>query len=162
MRLAPPSLRDLPAYRAIFLDSEIGAWLRPPPLRPFGTGDVVALLERDVSLWRREGWGPWLVHDEDGALVGRAGLDRTTVEGRAAIELAWSVLPPFQRRGFATAAAREAIELARRCSLTELVALALVQNVASRRVMEKLGMGYERDIEHAGLPHALYRLRLAR
>jgi hypothetical protein len=25
-------------------------------------------------------------------------------------------------------------------------------------VMEKLGMTYERDVEHAGLPHVLYRL----
>jgi RimJ/RimL family protein N-acetyltransferase len=31
--------------------------------------------------------------------------------------------------------------------------------VASRRVMEKLGMAYERDVVHAGLPHVLYRLR---
>lgn len=161
MRLAPPTLRDLPAYRTIFLDPEIGAWLRPAPLRPFGAGDVIALLERDVSLWRRDGWGPWVVRDPGGALIGRAGLDRTTVEGRPAIELAWSVLPAFQRRGFATAAAREAVDLARNCSLTDIIALALVRNVASRRVMEKLGMGYERDIEHAGLPHALYRLRLA-
>jgi hypothetical protein len=27
-----------------------------------------------------------------------------------------------------------------------------------RAVMEKLGMRYERDVEHAGLPHVLYRL----
>ena len=30
-------------------------------------------------------------------------------------------------------------------------------NTASRRVMEKLGMTYERDIAHADLPHVLYR-----
>ena len=28
---------------------------------------------------------------------------------------------------------------------------------ASRRVMEKVGFTYEGDIEHAGLPHVLYR-----
>jgi RimJ/RimL family protein N-acetyltransferase len=37
------------------------------------------------------------------------------------------------------------------------VAVTLTTNTASRRVMEKLGMNYERDIEHAGLPHVLYR-----
>jgi RimJ/RimL family protein N-acetyltransferase len=31
-------------------------------------------------------------------------------------------------------------------------------NAASRAVMDKLGMTYERDIEHAGLRHVLYRL----
>jgi hypothetical protein len=28
--------------------------------------------------------------------------------------------------------------------------------------MEKLGMTYERDVEHAGLPHVLYRLTRGR
>ena len=35
-------------------------------------------------------------------------------------------------------------------------------NAASRAVMEKLGMTYERDLEHAGLPHVLYRLARGR
>jgi ribosomal-protein-alanine N-acetyltransferase len=43
--------------------------------------------------------------------------------------------------------------------LTELIAYALVDNVASRRVMEKAGFTYEREMQHVGLPHALYRRR---
>ena len=34
----------------------------------------------------------------------------------------------------------------------------MTTNVASRGVMEKLGMQYDRNVEHAGLPHVLYRL----
>ncbi len=33
----------------------------------------------------------------------------------------------------------------------------LPDNLASRRVMGKAGFAYEREIEHAGLPHVLYR-----
>ena len=160
MQLEAPTLRDLGEYRRIFLDPEVGAWLRPSPLRPFGSGDVLALLERDIGLWRRDGWGPWLVRDEQGDLVGRIGLDRTTVEGRQAIELAWSVVPWRQGRGYATAAAQAAVDLARRSGIEELIALALPHNASSRRVMEKLGMTYEREVQHAGLPHALHRLDL--
>jgi RimJ/RimL family protein N-acetyltransferase len=43
--------------------------------------------------------------------------------------------------------------------LDELVAFTLPENVRSRRVMEKAGLFYERDIVHAGLPHVLYRIR---
>jgi ribosomal-protein-alanine N-acetyltransferase len=43
--------------------------------------------------------------------------------------------------------------------LDELVAFTLPANVRSRRVMEKAGLGYEKDIVHAGLPHVLYRIR---
>ena len=38
------------------------------------------------------------------------------------------------------------------------MALTLPHNAASRRVMEKVGFGYDRDIVHAGLAHVLYRL----
>jgi RimJ/RimL family protein N-acetyltransferase len=41
----------------------------------------------------------------------------------------------------------------------ELIAFTLPNNVASRRVMEKTGFVYERDIVHALLPHVLYRRR---
>ena len=39
----------------------------------------------------------------------------------------------------------------------DLIAFTLPDNLASRRVMEKAGFAYEREILHAGLPHVLYR-----
>ena len=45
--------------------------------------------------------------------------------------------------------------------LLEIVAFTLPDNIASRRVMEKAGFRYERDIVHAGLPHVLYRRQRA-
>jgi RimJ/RimL family protein N-acetyltransferase len=45
--------------------------------------------------------------------------------------------------------------------LGEIVAFTLPNNVASRRVMEKTGFTYERQIVHVGLPHVLYRLAAA-
>ena len=41
---------------------------------------------------------------------------------------------------------------------TELVSFTLPHNAPSRRIMERLGMTYERDGEYAGLPHVFYRL----
>jgi hypothetical protein len=38
-----------------------------------------------------------------------------------------------------------------------LVAYTRADNAASRRVMDKLGLTYEREFEHAGYPHVLYR-----
>ena len=45
--------------------------------------------------------------------------------------------------------------------LADLVCFTLTTNRASQRVMEKVGFGFEREVEHAGLPHLLYRLRAA-
>ena len=46
-----------------------------------------------------------------------------------------------------------------RTDLLELVAFTLPDNLGSRRVMEKSGFVYERDIVHVGLAHVLYRHR---
>ena len=42
-------------------------------------------------------------------------------------------------------------------SLPTIVAFTLPTNIASRRVMEKCGLVYERPIIHADLPHVLFR-----
>jgi RimJ/RimL family protein N-acetyltransferase len=155
VELGPPSLRDLAAYGGLFLDPTVAKWLRPPPLRPMGEGDVLALLERDIQHWRQHGWGPWVVRS-DGAFAGRAGLCWTLVEGKREVEIAWSIVPALQGRGLATAAAERALERAREIPLDRVIALTLVENLASRRVMEKAGLVFQREVTHAGLPHVLY------
>jgi RimJ/RimL family protein N-acetyltransferase len=42
--------------------------------------------------------------------------------------------------------------------LIDVVCFTLPANRASRRVMEKAGFEYERDVVHAGSPHVLYRI----
>ena len=38
-----------------------------------------------------------------------------------------------------------------------MIAYTLPDNLASRRVMEKAGFAYEREIQWVGMPHVLYR-----
>jgi RimJ/RimL family protein N-acetyltransferase len=63
-------------------------------------------------------------------------------------------------QGLATEAARAAVSWARRLDLIELVALTLPANLASRRVIESVGLGFSGEVEHAGMTHLLYRLAL--
>jgi RimJ/RimL family protein N-acetyltransferase len=41
------------------------------------------------------------------------------------------------------------------------VALSRADNLASRRVMDKLGMTPARELRHAGFAHVLYRIEVA-
>ena len=109
--------------------------------------------------WERYGFGLWLLRDRTtGATVGRGGLQHTRVGGREEIEAGWAIAPERWGEGLAT-------ELAHACTagafdqlaLEEIVAMALPTNVASRRVMEKSGFVYERDVTYKGLAHVLYR-----
>jgi RimJ/RimL family protein N-acetyltransferase len=70
------------------------------------------------------------------------------------------VLPAKQRQGFATEAARAALEFGfSEVGLDEIVSFTWTENAASLRVMEKLGMKRRREFESAGLPHLLYSSR---
>ena len=122
------------------------------------------LLRSGVDHWERNGFGPWVFHArETGEAVGGAALRRVEIEGRAEVEVGYRVAAPWWGRGIATEMASALVGVARdRLGLEEIVAFTLPFNLASRRVMEKSGFAYERDIEWAGLPHVLYRWRLTR
>jgi ribosomal-protein-alanine N-acetyltransferase len=76
------------------------------------------------------------------------------------VEAAWAIVPERWGEGLATELATAAVEVAfGELALPWIVALARPDNLASRRVMEKTGFTYQRDIDYAGLPHVLYERR---
>jgi RimJ/RimL family protein N-acetyltransferase len=161
--LRPPTPSDRAPYHAHFTRPEVERWLRPPPLPPFNSGALDELVEGDCDHWADHGFGPWiLIEKETGTFAGRGGLHWTAVEEAAMIELAWSIEPALHSRGYATEMANAAVEWARELRIEELVALVLPANAASRRVAEKVGCGEDGEVEHAGLPHLLFKLRLDR
>jgi len=159
--LRPPTPSDRALYHAHFTRPEVERWLRPSPLPPFNSAALDELVEGDRAHWSDHGYGPWiLVEKETGIFAGRGGLHWTVVEETAMVELAWSVEPAMHGCGYATEMANAAIERARELRIEELVALVLPANAASRRVAEKVGCEEAGEVEHAGLPHLLFRRRL--
>src|SRR5262249_23709781 len=111
--------------------------------------------------WRRYGFGKsiWSLK-ANGRFVGIAGLRKVVVEGQDEVEIGYAILPEFWRQGFATEIAMACANVAFTTpGLTELIAFTLPTNFASRRVMEKCGFVFERDIVWKDLPHVLYRLK---
>src|SRR5262245_33844225 len=120
--------------------------------------ETAQYLERVLAHWDQYGFGWWAARDPlTGQFAGRGGLRHATVEGRAEIEVGYGLLPEFWGRGLATELARESVRVGfAELHRPELVSFTLPTNDASRRVMEKAGFRYERDIIHADLPHVLY------
>lgn len=159
---ARPRPEDAEGLASVLAEPAVGDWLWPGDLGgPRTAEQTAAIVARDVEAWDRDGWGPWIVRDRaTGGVLGRAGLARTRIEDRSVIEVAWLLTSARWGEGLATEAAREGIRAGfDDLGLDELVAIALVENRASRAVMRKLGMVEEREIAHAGLPHVLARLR---
>ena len=75
--------------------------------------------------------------------IGRCGLDPVIKDGELQGDLAWMFFPDYWGRGLATEFGRKMIDIAfSRLGLSRVFATAHVNNIASIRVMEKLGMGY--------------------
>jgi RimJ/RimL family protein N-acetyltransferase len=129
-----------------------------------GVRDAAAtrrLVDDWIAHWDANGFGLWIARDATtGAFAGRGGVKHTVVGGRPEIEVAYGFLPAFWGRGLATELADASVRAGfAELGLAELVCFTLTTNRASQRVIEKVGFAFERGVEHAGLPHLLYRLR---
>jgi [ribosomal protein S5]-alanine N-acetyltransferase len=131
--------------------------------RPPSDAEIRQALVNKNAHWERLGFGLWLVRDRDsGQMLGQGGLQSSFIEGANEIEVAWAIIPERWGQGLATELANAAIDAAfGELALPEIVAFALPDNHASRRVMEKTRFVFERRVIHAGLEHVLYR-RLAK
>ncbi|MEZ5399974.1 MAG: GNAT family N-acetyltransferase [Bryobacteraceae bacterium] len=105
---------------------------------------------------------------ETGAFLGFIGLLRIRFEAwfTPAVEVGWRLDRAYWNRGLATEGARAvALHAFENLGLEELVSFTAPDNLASRRVMEKIGMRPDGEFEHPHLPeghrlrqHVLYRL----
>jgi ribosomal-protein-alanine N-acetyltransferase len=120
----------------------------------------------------RHGFGIWVVELPGVApFIGFVGLstvppDFPTPPG---VEIVWTLAAPFWRRGYASEAARAALDDGwSRLQLKEIVAFTATINTPSRGVMQRLGMHHDPagDFDNPRVPaghelrrHVLYRIR---
>ncbi len=149
-------IADLDFVAAMFDDPRVNATLGGPRTRE----QAAEAINRWDAHWDALGFGPWILTDRATEHpVGWLLLHTTETGGPDSVELGWSIAADRWREGLASEAAREGIRIAfREIGLGQLVTFTLVENVASRRVMEKVGFVYDTEVEHAGLTHVLYRL----
>jgi len=106
--------------------------------------------ERFAESYRQHGFGLWLVEAKDGGMpVGICGLLKRKELG--VVEVGYAFLPTFRARGYAFEAASAAQRHARDVlGLPRLYAVVNPDNAASIRVLEKLGMKFERMVRLLG------------
>jgi RimJ/RimL family protein N-acetyltransferase len=151
---------DGPVLMSVLGVLEVARWLLPAGrAQPNSEAECAARARAGAAHWRAHGFGPWIV-GERGRTVACGGLGLRLLDGSAALELAWAVVPDAWGRGIATAIGREALALAAARGAREAVALSRADNLASRRVMDKLDMTPARELQHAGFPHVLYRVEV--
>jgi len=149
---------DLQDLARLYRDRQVLDTLSPGG-EPIPDAVIHERMQAAIRHWDDHGFGIWFFRGtDDGEFAGRAGLRVVDIEGARETELLYAFMPESWGRGIATEASYAITEQAfGRLRLESLVAYTLHGNLGSRRVMEKLGFAYERDIVHAGLDHVLYR-----
>jgi RimJ/RimL family protein N-acetyltransferase len=116
-------------------------------------------LIRNLAHWEKHGFGVWVLREPSRSVfIGRAILRYLMIEGTLEVEVGFALYPRFWGRGFATEVANRCSELAW-CGLPigSLVGVTTENNFASQRVLQKVGLHYQREILIEGTRCALYR-----
>jgi RimJ/RimL family protein N-acetyltransferase len=102
------------------------------------------------------GYSMWeLIPKQSGELSGFCGLQ--PLPGTEETEIGWWLIPELWGQGFATEAAKAALAFGfEAAGLSRIVAVAQPENRASVRVMEKLGMTFEKMMVHKGIEVVMY------
>ena len=161
LKLRPFRASDAPALAAAHMDAET--------MRYFGYGvaasEAEAMERAETRIadygehWAERGYGTWALEDRaDASFVGRCGLRYIDELGET--ELLYLIVRPRWRQGLASEASARALAFGfETCGLDEIVALAMPENIGSRRVMEKAGMRYADELRLWDIDLVRYRLR---
>lgn len=120
---------------------------------------TVAYLDRHLAHWHRHGFGFFMLREVDGGVsIGLAGVRRLRIDTVDELEMGYGFLPAFWGKGLATEIGRECARLAfDEVGAPSVVALSKDTNTGSLRVLEKLGLAYERDVQLEGVTSMLFR-----
>lgn len=126
----------------------------PDVMSPLGISpelDFSSILSKMIALWERDSIGRWaVVTKEDNNLIGLCGF--RLLEGEP--ELIYAIAKPFWGQGLATEAAKAALRFGfEEKKFERIVAITKYTNVASLRVLHRIGM---RD-EEKPMPHGFDR-----
>jgi RimJ/RimL family protein N-acetyltransferase len=103
-----------------------------------------------ISHYESHGFGMWAVIDKERReMIGWCGL--IFLDGTPEVEVGYGIARSHWGKGLMTEAARASLRYGfERAGLKRIVAVAMPENTASRRIMEKLGMRYEKNAFHYG------------
>jgi RimJ/RimL family protein N-acetyltransferase len=163
--LRRPVPEDVGPLAEMNADPEVMKYIGDGRVRTFQ--QTAAGIQRAISEWDEHGYGLFSMNRRDtGDYVGWVTLAEPAFlpEVLPAVEIGWRLARRHWGRGFATEGAREVLRFGfESCGLDEIVSIRHIENDASRRVMEKLGLhfDFETTVPSHGQPVAVHSISRA-
>jgi RimJ/RimL family protein N-acetyltransferase len=157
--LRPFTLDDVDAHGRIFSDPLVTRFL---PRGPYAADQARDVALRTVSYfiehWKQHGFGVWAVIDRaSGALIGQCGLN--TLEEAPEVEVLYLLDRLYWGRGLATEAAQVSVNVGfDLVGLQRIVGLTHPDNVASQRVLQKIGLHHKKRARFFGIDVFIFAL----
>ena len=154
--MQPIKLSSLPRLAAIWSDPDVTRLL-PSRGQPISSSKTEKSIRSLVEHWQSKGYGVWEIVENDNTdfMVGYCGL--RYLEEIDETEVLYGLDRAYWDKGIATQAAIAAITYGfEHTNLQRIVGLSFPENAASRRVMEKAGLVYEKRTCVFGLDAVCY------
>jgi ribosomal-protein-alanine N-acetyltransferase len=134
---------------SIFADPEVTRYLPKRDMPPLQRAERA--LRYVQEHWDRHGYGLWAVTERtSGQFIGQGGLNFLDEAGE--VEVDYALAKAFWGRGIATEVARASLRFGfEQLGLERIIGLAMPENIASRRVLEHIGMSFVKNTHLFGL-----------
>lgn len=126
----------------------------------YSTSQTEKAIDNFIDSYKQFGFGFWaVILKESNLLIGYCGLAIDRIDDRDEPEIAYRLDSKFWGKGFATEAASASIQYGLdRIELPYILGAAQRQNIASVRVLEKIGMTFDREIIFRGVAMDCYKI----
>lgn len=112
---------------------------------------------KNYNDYERNGYGRWaVISKETGEFIGWCGLKFDGNE----TDIGFRFFEEFWNKGFATESAKACIDFGfQELGLNEIVGRAMKENVASHKVLEKIGLEFSHEIEKENHKWVIYKIQ---
>jgi RimJ/RimL family protein N-acetyltransferase len=151
LTLLPPGLENLADLVRLKADPRVFGLMLHGVRTPERTREE---LEDDIEFWEVRGYGTWCVFRDgtaergDGDFLGICGFMERP-DGRG-VALRYALWPEERGRGYAREAAQAALDFGHAAGLRRIIAVAWAENLASRLVLQEIGMRECDEFLHQG------------
>jgi ribosomal-protein-alanine N-acetyltransferase len=152
------TLNDLDDLTLILSNPEVMKYSPKGPIPKEKVKQVTQeILKFFITHWEQHGFGVWAVVDKASQLIGHCGLN--FLPNSPEVEVLYRFDQSYWNQGIATEATKASLRYGfEEVKLDYIVAITAPEHLASRRVMEKAGLKYEKDAHFYNLDVVYYTL----
>ena len=150
------NVNDADFFYRLNLDKDV---LKYTGDKPFVDLNNSKLFLENYDHYKKFGLGRWaVINKENSEFLGWCGLKFT--EERNEYDIGFRFFKKYWNKGYATESAKSCIEYGLvKLQLREIIARAMKENKASIRVLEKIGLEYNRDFDFEGNKGVIYKTK---